>query len=874
MTFHRLSNPSYYVPGGGALPVGYDLLNDPSTTGGTGIAMVPDSGPKAGGTYDGVYFVVDGNDEPANAYNLGRPIRALAESIDLLDDSLRQSIAKHADIGFTAGGGGDASTDLDGSTTEIFVGDAVVDARFLFIVATSLGTPIFVDGVRVSVTSITGATIGDGFTNANPLTLTFNKTIPAGTNYYILYAVRDTMGSLAVASFSYKTGRGTLNYEDYRYDEDVVTVSNPTSGPRGDYHATSLTALIGGALGRGDLVVRVGDYIVDGSADWSEGTHVRARRTGDGAKISVDSSRAANVNLTAGLAFHDVSLGTGSTTSYHFVAQLDFLYESTTALATVQAGSLELAAITATVSHKLRNLRTTANATLTTADAGLKVTSLGCLDAENISIEHVPSGASPLAYMYVTAYTGRAHIRNSRIGGSASGIDGLRINGSASTVNLMTFENCNIYHNGTGDAWAVNIINSTNIVFKNCRFFSERGQAARIENSGVTFIDCTFEAGTDTGLTNAQLICGEGYVSGANQENSLKFINCRAVYNDANVRATGAPTKPIIELGGRGATVHPGRVEVDGLYIRPDDSAVLSHQYTAVLLLSHTDNKSPNSYRNITIDELARAPTGAGTLAKYDSSFTASALLVEAVGISTTDKVLIENLKIINVKAPATALARGIAGFDRCTVRGFTLDGSTASADKFSAPLVHSRTSALHNSHFFPTASIETSSYCLSTENGNVTTELRYHRRGDTTDVDGPIVGLNTASVLDNAIIYIDVSLTTSTRLISPGISCRVTNSTIVMNGTLTGGAMIDAGGADKVTVQGCMFHWTNTGDTIADITSSNYSVVTGNQFLSTSTAPTVSHSGTTRIPDGSTFVPADMNVIAGSASITIPTTY
>jgi len=873
MTFHRLANPSYFIPGGGPLLPGYDLLNDPTTTGGTGIPVAPDPGPKVGGTNDGVYFICDGAVEPANAYNLNRPARAVAESIDILDDAFHQSIATNTTAAITAGGGGDVSTTLNGSTTNIFVGDVAVSASDIFFVFGTLGVPLYVDGVRVTVASITGAVLGTGFTSANPLTLTFNKTIPAGTNYFVNYTVRSYFEAFPVGTLSYGVANASLNYESYRYDDDVVTVSNPSGGPRGDYHATSLTGLITGVLGRGDVVLRAGAYTIDGSDHWTEGSHVRARRLADLAKISIAVGRASNVNLSSTIAFHDVSLGTASVLNYHYVAQNNFVYEAT-ASATVEAGALELNGASTGYSQRLRNLVLSANATLTTSTAGLKLTGLAALDMDNCSLESVPAGAT--AHMLIDTYSGRAHIRNCRIGSSVSGIDGLRINAVANTFGRVLFENCNIVHTGTGDAWAVRVINSFGVHFKNCRFISTRGQAVRVENSGVTFEDCTFEGDTNTTLASPQLVCGEGYVSG-DLTARLSFIRCRAIISAANIRTTGAPTKPIIELGGHDAAAVAGPVYVDKFLIEMETSALGVHCYTTVVLHGNNDNTEVSSYNGITIDMKSNVPAAAGTLAQF-GGFNGDGLVVEVIGHSTKCPITVRDLQLLNVGWPTTAPARSVLGAIYANIDGIVLDGTGSAAGSYSGPLMDMRVGRYSALSLFPTAGLK-STYaggaCIMYAQTNAqVTGMRYHHRATNAAPATALFGVGIDSLIADSQIYIDQNFTSGTAIVKYlDNRASLRNVNVFLDGTSTG-PVVDGNSKAECVLEGSTFLWKNANtNTIAALNTFTLGSCIGNKFLcTTANLPTVDYVNATGVPLTANF--ATLNTVALSASPTVPNVY
>ena len=157
-TYHRLAVPSYFIPGGGPLLPGHDLLNDPVAGGsGTGIPSPADTADKVGGTYDGTYFIAEG--ENANAFDLNRPVYALGLNTDVLDNLFHKDLATPTSSDFTAGGGGAASANLNGSVTNIYVGSIVYPVGELFVVLDQNEKPIFVNGAKVVVSSITGARI-------------------------------------------------------------------------------------------------------------------------------------------------------------------------------------------------------------------------------------------------------------------------------------------------------------------------------------------------------------------------------------------------------------------------------------------------------------------------------------------------------------------------------------------------------------------------------------------------------------------------------------------------------------------------------------------------------------------------------------------
>lgn len=186
MAFHRLVTPSYF----GGLPGGYDLIN-------TGSA--PADGAKVGGPNAGTYFHAFGEDALASYFN--RPIKALAQNCDTLDDYLhRDVVVMHKTADVLAGSPVasivlPAGTYLGGSG---YTNNAVSRAR-LFSVRDNSDRPIVDTSIaEVVVTSVTlsgGDAIGGGF-SANTVTINLTPSIPSGTTYRVYYGVRQNLATI------------------------------------------------------------------------------------------------------------------------------------------------------------------------------------------------------------------------------------------------------------------------------------------------------------------------------------------------------------------------------------------------------------------------------------------------------------------------------------------------------------------------------------------------------------------------------------------------------------------------------------------------------------------------------------------------------
>ena len=908
MTFHRLANPSYFIPGGGPLLPGYDLLNDPTTTGGTGIPVAPDPGPKVGGTNDGVYFICDGAVEPANAYNLNRPSKAVAESIDLLDDRFYQSIAVKTGSGFASVG--DATRDLNGSTDNIFTGSIAGNADLYFDVADTLGRPIFVNGARVYVTTSSVA-IGSGFSAANPLTLTFSATIPSGLSYIVYYTIRSALTDIPVDSFAQKSVDVSLNTRGYRYDDDVVTVSGggisgATQQHQGDVHTVDLEPYITGTTVRGDMVLRAGNYTIGGANHWTEGTHVRSSRLANNPKITLAVGRASDVFLSAaaGVAFHDVSLATASILGYQFVAQTDFVYDSVSG-ATVEAGALALSGTLTTQTHRLSGLTFVDNASLTTGLAGLFVGGAAALDMNDCNITETPAAAFGVPHLFFDTYTGTAHIRNCRFGSADDWCNALKINFCNDVNGSITFDNCDFTYLGTTPAWAAEIIDSFGVVFRNCRFYSEIGTVIRVENSGVTFEDCIFASGANTTATNPQMIIGEGYISGSSTL-PFKIIRCVAVIGAANIRVgASAPVRPIIFLGGRGTAAHPGPVQVDTFKIEMQTGALGVHNYTTVVL-SGSATPEGSVFDNITIDMKSNVPA-TGALDQFGTAFfSGGGHVVELIGPTIASpagksRVRARNLQVLNAGAPAVAVGRSVICVAHADVDGMTLDGSALGAGSYSLQLIqYSACCDITDVRIFPTAGlISTSSTALiMTLNNPVVSGggevsirgLRYHHRSSNAAPAGSLFSIGRDSLIRDAIVLVNTAITLGTGsshglVALEGDRARLQDSTFIVDGLVSSGGFnrsLLVTNSKDLTITGNFFRWQNTaGDAMALLDTADRSIVTGNRFVTTAlTVPVVSASVTSAgsvndmVPEAADFgvhLTDIMNIVGHTSPNTIP---
>lgn len=206
--FHRLAVPTYF----GGLPLGFDYLNNPALSGGTGVPVAMDNR-KAGGPNDGTYGVAFGEDASSNFANRG--IKALGENTDLIDDILRRDLAITARTDDVLAVAPVSSVIFTGGQGDVFVGafglpnnqanrdllisvlddsdNEIIDLFGAKVVASSI-----VDNNILS-TNLVG-TQASGFFNSP--TVNFTPPIPAGTTYRIYYGERSNLATLPMDAFT------------------------------------------------------------------------------------------------------------------------------------------------------------------------------------------------------------------------------------------------------------------------------------------------------------------------------------------------------------------------------------------------------------------------------------------------------------------------------------------------------------------------------------------------------------------------------------------------------------------------------------------------------------------------------------------------
>lgn len=193
MAFHRLTVPSYF----GGLPGGYDYINN--ETSGTPASA---DGAKVGGPNAGTYFVAFGED--ARSLHANRPIAALAENCDALDDLLRRDLATTAQTA-DATVAGVVKTSITVTGPGIFLGPtgtpntpAGIATIFQLLDSNDREIVDDVTDAECVITAISGGVVGSNGFSAGDVVLTISPGIPVGVVYRVVYGTRTTLAALPI----------------------------------------------------------------------------------------------------------------------------------------------------------------------------------------------------------------------------------------------------------------------------------------------------------------------------------------------------------------------------------------------------------------------------------------------------------------------------------------------------------------------------------------------------------------------------------------------------------------------------------------------------------------------------------------------------
>lgn len=209
--FHRFIQPAYDLAP--SIPTGpgtvsfngvpYSFINVVSGGVGASGSAFADA-VKSTGPNTGSFFVSFGED--ATSSNANRGMRALAENTDYLDDVVNKALAMPVRTTLTTAGGTVFSIALPTGT---FVGNTgAYPLDMLFSITDENDNELITSaGVKIVVVSISGASVGGGFSSGT-VTCTVSPGISAGVQYRMTYAVRSSLATLPVDAFSFLRVRG------------------------------------------------------------------------------------------------------------------------------------------------------------------------------------------------------------------------------------------------------------------------------------------------------------------------------------------------------------------------------------------------------------------------------------------------------------------------------------------------------------------------------------------------------------------------------------------------------------------------------------------------------------------------------------------
>lgn len=302
MPFHRFKDPTYNesVAMPGTIDgIAYDRINVTSEGVGAG-GSAPADVAKIGGTNPGTYWV--SQSEPALGINANRGMRALAESLDHMDDLFHRDLATPARTAEVVPGGPVATFVITG---DVYVGTGTPteqDLGGLVQILDVNNKPMTVPSggvfVPVRVTAITNE--GGGW-QLNP-TITLSPSITTGTGYTAVYLERKSPASQADNMLSkFVTGDG---YWEATIESELETTRSGIfgfAGVKSFADEVTLSAGVDGGLviNDGVLEVAVGDLAVTlGNVDIVAGTlDVESHVTLDNGNVVVT---AGDVNVVAG----------------------------------------------------------------------------------------------------------------------------------------------------------------------------------------------------------------------------------------------------------------------------------------------------------------------------------------------------------------------------------------------------------------------------------------------------------------------------------------------------------------------------------------------------------------------------------------------
>lgn len=209
---------------------------------------------------------------------------------------------------------------------------------------------------------------------------------------------------------------------------------------------------------------------------------------------------------------------------------------------------------------------------------------------------------------------------------------------------IVAFQDCRIVGITAQTAPVFRATGANRIYMNRVEIEAPSGQALRIENGLGVLEDVTIYCGSDTTVTDPQLV---GIVANTYREGML-VRNMNVFADDGATRQGTTPTKPMIEIGGYDNTAAGGKVNVDGLFVRLGGGQVHNHNNICLRAPQTMADGGLCTFRNIELDARS-ASIGSG------ANIVAPMVLVTGPAGVVVDTCILENLTITDIGEPTTA---------------------------------------------------------------------------------------------------------------------------------------------------------------------------------------------------------------------------
>ena len=220
----------------------------------------------------------------------------------------------------------------------------------------------------------------------------------------------------------------------------------------------------------------------------------------------------------------------------------------------------------------------------------------------------------------------------------------------------------------------MDIIDSTNILFENCRFIQDGyGKVLSISGSSnnIRFRDCKFYTST-AGVNYPEIgvVCDE--VVSTDPGQNIVFEDCYAEIRFGT--STGASATRRIEIGTvAGTATGDGSYTIDGLHVNLNYSNVTTYSDYTLSISTGAGTQSVVEARNITVDFQGKRLAGAGTRAIFLNSFGAANLEIDGLHL--------KNVTEPDTSAGATTLTCSLVELGRGRISGGSVNGTPAGSN-------------------------------------------------------------------------------------------------------------------------------------------------------------------------------------------------